>query len=143
VIEPAVDHLTAIHPPELAARIAATVPGQAHWADLNSPFVCRECRHWKPRRRTIVRMIDDRPVRVRREVLPYDPNGVLRPRRCALYRRFARADGPLVPHEAIACGYFQMVDGEPLKPAITPDKGNEHLWRLHAEPNDGELVTED
>jgi hypothetical protein len=73
-----------------------TMPGQATWADLNSPFTCRECWLWSGGKR--------------------DDHGILKPAICrkAASMMFGRKPPP-VPHDARACRFFDL---RPAPPAI-------------------------
>jgi hypothetical protein len=95
----------------LAEAIAATLPGQAHFAALADPFLgrtCRECQFWKPvliRRR---RNPETGEMEARPPLSPYGADGVLRTRRCTMAQTFAgKTLQRRIPHSARACRYFE------------------------------------
>lgn len=80
-----------------ARRLAASVPGMAHWAETGPDGrTCRECLHWGSGKR------------FRRE------EGQLCPRRCRQFSRLMQgAEGPGVPHGQASCRHFSLRDPAP------------------------------
>jgi hypothetical protein len=85
------EHLTA----ESVSHIM-TLPGQAHFARVDTQNTCRECLHWG-------RKVERNGI------------GNLKPARCQKALRLTSADLPPVPHSARACKHFEA---NPTPPAI-------------------------
>jgi hypothetical protein len=94
---PRTPHLTQGHDPALAAQIAKTRPGMAHWAG-SGPLgrVCAECAH----------------LGYEQQVLNAIGVVAATERRygCAKFLRLTGRHGPIVPKSAAACRHFEPRD---------------------------------
>lgn len=84
--------------PGFESKRRATAPGMAHWAGSGpTGTTCRECAHW---------------TGCGGEVGYYSKKGggggVIKPRKCAQYRKMMTEAGPGVPHETPSCKYFAV-----------------------------------
>ena len=90
-------YLAAGYDPVLAAQIAKTRPGMAHWAG-SGPFgrTCGDCSYltyWQQIRNTADNIV-----------------GTKRRHGCAKFRELTDRHGPVVPKHAEACRYFAPRD---------------------------------
>ena len=87
-------YLTAGYPPELAAMMRATKPGQAHWAGSGpAGKTCGDCAHlgYQRQRRN-----------ASGDLVKSERTGG-----CQQFFRLAGNHGPVVPATASACRYFE------------------------------------
>jgi hypothetical protein len=77
-------HLKPAYAPEREEQLLFTLPGQAGWADPNSPHRCGGCAHWLKARGAAGR--------------------------CSEFTRMMRKKGPLVPASARVCRSFSPRD---------------------------------